>query len=99
MLALLSLLGFLVVITVGYGLFILAREHGVRREALSRRLATMTGPVTDVHFDSLLRDLRLSNIPMLDNILGRIPMVKRVVRMVRQAGLRKRVGEVLLYIP
>jgi tight adherence protein B len=99
MLALLSLLAFIIVITAGYGLFILAQERNVRREALSRRLATMTGPVSDVHFDSLLRDLRLSNIPLLDTILNRIPMVPRVVRMIRQAGLRKRVGEVLLYVP
>src|SRR5688572_6861107 len=99
MLALLSLLSFAAVVTAGFALFVFARERGARRDALARRLATMTGPVGEVHSESLLKDLRLSGIPVLDAVLGRVPLVMRVVRMIRQAGLKKRVGEVLLYVP
>jgi len=99
MLALLSLLSFAAVVTAGYGLYLFARDRGARRDALTRRLATMTGPVGESHFEPLLKDARLSGIPVLDAVLTRLPLVMRVVRMIRQAGLKKRVGEVLLYVP
>ena len=45
------------------------------------------------------RTQRLSGIGFLNTILGRLSLVRPLVRMIRQAGLKKRVGEVLLYIP
>jgi tight adherence protein B len=67
-------------------------------ETLSARLSTVSGPA-DRRAESVLKDRRLSRIGPLDSLLGSIQPVQRVVRLVRQAGLRKRVGEVLLYIP
>jgi len=56
MLALLSLLGFLVVITVGYGLFILAREHGVRTSASIED--ALSDPLKLGPFPSVVTDAR-----------------------------------------
>src|SRR6185369_929859 len=47
----------------------------------------------------LLKDQRLSGIPAFDALLARTPIIAPLVRMIQQAGLRRRAGEVLLYIP
>jgi tight adherence protein B len=47
---------------------------------------------------TLLRDERLSRIPLLNQLLMRITPLKSLVRIIRQAGLKRRVGEVLLYM-
>jgi tight adherence protein B len=68
------------------------------QQALSNRLTTMAGAGQDNITQSLLKDQRLSNIPALDAVLGSTPFVAPLVRMIEQAGLRRRVGEVLLYV-
>jgi tight adherence protein B len=99
MFVILSLLGFAVVLLTGWAAFASLQQRRLAREALVDRLQTVSGPRAASEARSLLRDPRLSRIPALDTLLRRIPIVPPVVRMVRQAGLRKRVGEVLLYIP
>lgn len=93
-----AMLVFLAVTLAGYAVSISVRAREEASETLSARLSSVSGP-EDRGAESLLKDRRLSQIGVLDRFLGRIQPVQRIVRMVRQAGLRKRVGEVLLYIP
>jgi tight adherence protein B len=62
------------------------------------RKTTTAGPEATIA-GKLLRDQRLSSIPALNAILARTPFVVPLVTMIRQAGLRRRVGEILLYVP
>jgi tight adherence protein B len=48
---------------------------------------------------TVFKDERLSSIPLLDAVLGRLPFIESLARTIRQAGLRRRAGEVLLYVP
>jgi tight adherence protein B len=48
---------------------------------------------------SVLKDQRLSGIPAFDALLAQTPIIAPLVLTIQQAGLRRRVGEVLLYIP
>src|ERR1043166_9105366 len=98
--ALLALLVFLALILCGYAAAVWAREQGESREALDRRLATMAGTTSlGTSRGTLLKDERLSGIAVLNSLLGRVSLVRPMVKTIRQAGLRRRVGEVLLYIP
>jgi tight adherence protein B len=83
----------------GYGVALWMQQRNEARKALAVRLESMTGPGLDRLVAPLLKDQRLSTIPMLDALLSSIPFVKPMVRMIRQAGLKRRVGEVVLYIP
>ena len=96
---LLALAIFVVLVLLGYALSALALDRQQAQQALSNRLTTMAGasgqsPIAQ----SLLKDQRLSNIPVLDAVLGSTPFVAPLVRMIEQAGLRRRVGEVLHYV-
>src|SRR5512145_2265715 len=96
---LLALAIFAVLVLLGYGLSSLALDRQQAQQALSNRLTTMAGASPEkVIGQSLLKDQRLSNIPVIDAILGNTPFVAPMVRMIEQAGLRRRVGEVLLYV-
>ena len=98
--ALLALLVFLALILCGYAAAVWAREQGESREALDRRLATMAGTTTaSASRGTLLKDERLSGIAVLNSLLGRVSLVRPLVKTIRQAGLKRRAGEVLLYIP
>src|SRR5262245_58678062 len=96
---LISLLVFAALVVVGYALSALALTRQENQQTLANRLTTMAGTASVVATSaSLLKDQRLSQIPLLDAILGNTPFVAPIVRMIEQAGLRRRVGEVLLYI-
>lgn len=99
MIGLVSLLIFASVVLAGYGIALWAQQHAAARQALVKRLHTMAGPGMETFAAPLLKDERLSSIPTLNALLGMVPFVRGTVRMVRQAGLKRRVGEVLLYIP
>jgi tight adherence protein B len=98
--ALLALLVFVALILCGYAAAVWAREQGESREALDRRLATMAGttPIGSSR-GTLLKDERLSGIAILNSLLGRVSLVRPLVKTIRQAGLKRRAGEILLYIP
>ena len=98
---LLALVVFVTLVLVGYALSVLALNHQQAQQALSNRLTTMAGTggnVSSGAVANLLKDQRLSQIPILDALLGSMPFVRPMVRMIEQAGLRRRVGEVVLYV-
>src|SRR5262249_8902672 len=99
MLGLAALLVFTSIALVGYGFANLfgARENA--REALRTRLHTMTGREEAPVDEGLFKDRRLSSIPLFDALLSRLSLTKWLVRMIQQAGLKNRAGEVVLYIP
>src|SRR5215470_6583989 len=99
MFALLALLVFVSLALAGYALAVWGREREEAREAFDRRLTTMTGGAAGATRSSLVKDRRLSQIAVLNALLSRITLVQPLVKMIRQAGLKKRAGEVLLYIP
>jgi tight adherence protein B len=75
---------------------------GARQEAsqtLERRLAAMTGLSDGVLRAGVLKDRRLSAIAVVNTLLPRFGAVTPLVRLIGRAGLKKRVGEVLLYVP
>jgi tight adherence protein B len=94
-----ALMLFVAMSLAGYAAALWVQQRNEARRALATRLETMTGPGVDRLAMPLLKDQRLSSIPMLDAVLSSIPFVRPMVRMIRQAGLKRRVGEVLLYIP
>ena len=95
----LSLLLFAAIVLSGYSLFTWAQQSTEQREATKSRLRRVTQGAQRAASVALLRDERLSAIPALNALLIRTPFVVGLVRLVRQAGLRQRAGEVILYIP
>src|SRR5438046_10324582 len=84
---------------VGYAVSGWAQDREEAKEALGRRLATMTGASVGAASAALMKDRRLSRIGLFNAILQHLALTKNLVRVIRQAGLKKRVGEVLLYMP
>ena len=104
MLGLAALLLFASLALVGYAISGWAHGREESKRTLDRRLAVMTGAaVADAPVDSsqssVLKDRRLSGIAILNTLLRRVSRLNPLVRMIRQAGLKKRVGEILLYVP
>jgi tight adherence protein B len=95
----LAILLFVAIVFAGFAGSSWSLQTAQQREALRGRLRKLTTGTPENPTASLLRDQRLSSIPLLDAILSRTPLVVPLVTMIRQAGLRRRVGEVLLYIP
>src|SRR5690348_13317261 len=96
----LALLLFTMLLLLGWAASVYVQERDESREALGRRLATMAGsaPETTARI-SVLKDSRLSGIEVLNRMLGRLTLIQPLVKTIRQAGLKRRAGEVLLYIP
>src|SRR5436309_14309098 len=84
---------------VGYAVSGWAQDREEAKEALGRRLTTMTGASVGAASAALMKDRRLSRIGLFNAILQHLAITKNLVRVIRQAGLKKRVGEVLLYVP
>lgn len=99
MAAILAILCFGFLVTVGYGLSAWIQQRLVARREVTTRLRGMAGVQISDENRSLLKDQRLSGIPAFDALLSRTPLVSPLVRMIQQAGLRRRAGEVLLYVP
>jgi len=104
MLGLAALLVFASLALVGYAISGWAKGREESKQTLDRRLAVMTGAAvadapTDSSQSSVLKDRRLSGIAFLNTVLRRMSRLNPLVRMIRQAGLKKRVGEILLYVP
>jgi len=99
MFGLVALLVFLSIALAGYALSGVAGRRELAKETVRGRLLAVTGSAATGPGPSLLRDERLSSIPFLDTLLARITLTAWLVRVIRQAGLRNRVGEVVLYMP
>src|SRR2546427_10537508 len=83
---------------VGYAVSGWAQDREETKEALGRRLTTMTGAPVGGASAALIKDRRLSRIGPLNVLLQQLGITKNLVRVIRQAGLQKRVGEVVLYM-
>jgi tight adherence protein B len=99
MAVILAVLCFGALVMAGYGLSMWIQQRLAARHEVLERLRSMAGFSAVTEAGSLLKDQRLSGIPAFDALLSRTPLVAPLVRMIQQAGLRRRVGEVLLYIP
>jgi tight adherence protein B len=99
MAGILAVLCFACLVMAGYGISMWIQQRLVARREVLDRLRGMAGFSGADATGSLLKDQRLSGIPAFDALLGRTPIIAPLVGMIQQAGLRRRVGEVLLYIP
>jgi len=95
----LAVLVFVSVALAGYALAVGQSAREARRRAFVDRFAAMTGWVAKSFQPSVLKDQRLSRIDLLNALLFRLAITERLRRMIVQAGVRKRVGEFMLYIP
>jgi tight adherence protein B len=99
MAGILAIFCFVTLSMMGYALSDWAQRRVERRLEVVNRLRSMAGTETGGGMSSLLKDQRLSGIPLLDSLLSRAPLVAPLARMIQQAGLKRRAGEILLYIP
>lgn len=99
MVVILSVLCFFCLVLAGYGFSMWLQVRLAAQRDLVTRLRAMAGVTLDDQTGPLLKDQRLSGIPAFDALLSQTPIIAPLVRMIQQAGLRRRVGEVLLYIP
>ncbi|TMA76190.1 MAG: hypothetical protein E6J72_16960 [Deltaproteobacteria bacterium] len=88
---------FALVAAGGWALALAVRARAEADYALEQRLG-VAGRERAQRPASLLKDQRLSSIAPLDWILLRLPFVPGITRVIR-AGLRRRAGEVLMYMP
>jgi tight adherence protein B len=98
MIVLAALLAFAAVVVGGgaASTWLAAAER--RRTALGRRLAAIAGPALAAE-GPLLKEDRLAGMAFLGGRLGRLPLLGRLARMVRQAGLWGGAGRALLALP
>jgi tight adherence protein B len=99
MAAILAILSFGCLVMAGLGLSKWIQQRLTARREVETRLRGVTGLQAVGEARSLLKDQRLSGIPAFDALLSRTPLVAPLVVMIQQAGMRRRAGEVLLYIP
>jgi len=91
---------FIAVLMMGAALSMSLGERSDARQALRSRLDSQAGVVNEEEqTTNFMLDRRLSSIQILNDVLQRSGLVRRLALMMRQAGLRRRVGEVILYIP
>lgn len=93
-----ALLIFISVALLGYALVVSTRTQAEARQAIRTRLSTITRLDQDPDAAPILKDERLSSIPLLNALLARLHPIASLVQMIQQAGLSSRVGEVVLYI-
>jgi len=104
MLGIAALLVFASLALLGFAVSGWARGREESKRTLDRRVAVMTGAAVaeapaEGSQSSVIKDRRLSGIAFLNTLLRRVSRLNPLVRMIRQAGLKKRVGEILLYVP
>ena len=95
----LVLLVFVALTLLGYAASGYAVQRQEEKAALDRRLTSMAGVATTTVGTSVVKDRRLSGIAALNTVLAQVSLVGPLVKMIRQAGLKRRAGEVILYIP
>lgn len=109
MTALLALLFFTALLLAGIALVNAAGSREASRQALRGRLGLQAGvPALDAGPDgsdggtrparAILRDRSMSGSDRLDRVLGRVPAVPTLARLMRQAGMNRRVGGLLLHM-
>src|SRR5690348_10443102 len=98
MFALMALSVFVLIVAIGWAVALHMRQREESEHALEQRLGIAGQGKRAEGPAPLLKDQRLSSIGVYNWILTRLPLVPSVTRMIRQAGLRRRAGEVLLYV-
>lgn len=99
MLAIIAISFFVAVVLMGWALSTSLGERDEARATLRDRLDKQTGVVSEFETGDVVLDRRLSSIQALNRILESSSFVRRLALLMRQAGLRRRVGEVILFIP
>jgi len=99
MLALAALLIFVLFALTGYAVSSAITKREEAKRAVGTRLATVGGAPAATTTQSLVKDRRLSQIAPLNAFLSRVGFVDSFVKLIRQAGIRRRPGEVVLYVP
>jgi tight adherence protein B len=97
--AILALLLFAAAVLAGYGLAGLLSARQAERRLLGNRLSTMVTGAGSGRRVAILRDRRLSAIGVVNRFLAGRSLVAPLERLVVRAGLKRRVGEILLYMP
>jgi tight adherence protein B len=92
-----ALLIFGALVLAGYAVSTMLGARDEKRQALRRRIASVTG--VSAKTGGVLKDQRLSAISFLNARLTRLGFIAPMAGLVARAGLKKRVGEVLLYVP
>jgi len=95
----LVILVFVALTLLGYAASGYAVQRQEEKAALDRRLTSMAGVASTTIGTSVVKDRRLSGIAALNTVLAQVSLVGPLVKMIRQAGLKRRAGEVILYIP
>jgi tight adherence protein B len=98
MIGLVALLIFLSLGLIGYAVSASVREREEARQTQARRLSSMTGASLGTLDSPLLKDRRLSSIEVFNTLLKRMSFAEPVARMLRQARLERRAGEIFLYM-
>jgi len=97
MLGAVAVLVFLTLALVGYAAMLSLRTRTEAAHKISTRMDSVAG--RDRREVSIIKDERISQIPLFDALLSGIPPIRFLARRIRQAGMKRRVGEVLLYFP
>jgi tight adherence protein B len=95
----LAVLVFVSVALFGYAVTVGLTARQARRRAFRDRFSAMTGWMAGSLQPSVLKDQRLSRIDVFNALLARLAVTNRLRRMILQAGVGKRVGEFVLYVP
>lgn len=99
MLAIIAISFFVAVALMGWAVSSSLGERDEARATLRDRLDKQTGVVSEFDTGNVILDRRFSSIQALNRLLESSAFVRRLALLMRQAGLRRRVGEVILYIP
>jgi tight adherence protein B len=98
-----ALVFFCALALAGVAITDLLKRRDEAEETIKTRLGTQTGVEIARHGggkkQALVKDLRLSSIEFLNDFLTRVSIVAKLAKLMRQAGMNRRVGEVILYIP
>jgi tight adherence protein B len=97
MLGIVAILVFLTLALVGYAATLSLRTRAEAAQKITTRLDSVAGG--DRRAVSIVKDERISQIPLLESILSSIAPISFLARRIRQSGIKRRPGEVLLYFP
>lgn len=99
MVAALALLIFVSLVLAGYASATMLAARWDARQTIDRRIATMTGSADGAIPVGVLKDRRLLTTGVVDRLLSRLRGMTWLTRTIIHAGLKKRLDEVLFYVP
>lgn len=99
MIGLIALLAFVALALAGWAGTLAQRGREAARASVHRRLAALVGPLRTPAEGAILKDERLSQIGPLDSAIAQRRLGAAAIRLARQAGVRRRPGDLLLAIP